>query len=833
MAGATSDGGRDPGHGPEGPGPEAHGLDQPGAAAPERPLFTFRYDDVLRVEDAAIWQRRRCLGEPVPDLAAEPGTMPEALGLALSGGGIRSAAFSLGVLQGMDSLRQLGIDPLGKPTGDPVSLADTPREPRDAEPKTREQSVFDRFDYLSTVSGGGYIGASLVAAITANRGAFPVRGSFVDAEAPVLRHIRDNSNYLLHARGALAGSVAIYLRGLAVNLFLTLPPLLAFAALVIFYDRLWRPVADWPLAGLLAALLGLALIGWGAARSRRANIASAEIGGWAPSLFGAALGVVLFALSVQISAAAVDLLAQSRAGSWDLAVIAGTFAPLATLVGFLGPRLTALVQKLAGRPGAGAVTARVAGVVALWAGAALLPLLLWVAVLFLASLARPEAAGPWFVPASPLGLAVAYLALALLLFAVGQVFADNANSLHRLYRDRLSAAFLVRRSGEGVRPLDGFQLSAACPCPPGWASAVGAAVGEQVPHGLAAGPAPYLLVNAAVNIQNSSFANNRGRNADFFLFGRDYVGSTATGYVRTEALVARDPALDLATAIAASGAAVSSNMGANSIAPLTPTLALLNVRLGYWLPNPMGFAAPEELAARYGSAAPAGGLLRNIYFLAEAFGRLDERGPKVYVSDGGHIDNLGLFELLRRRCRLIVVVDAEADPGYAFRALVAVQRHARIDLGVRIELPWEAIAGAARACAEEGASCPGPHAAIGRILYSPGDEPAEGILVYIKASVSGEENDMIRGYRVRHPSFPHETTLDQLFSEEQFEVYRALGFHIANRLFSGKDRVVVARPGTGAGHEKAGMEAAGIAAADPLLAEVVALLRLPVARRRD
>src|SRR6185503_16110116 len=163
----------------------------------------------------------------------------------------------------------------------------------------------------------------------------------------------------------------------------------------------------------------------------------------------------------------------------------------------------------------------------------------------------------------------------------------NANSLHRLYRDRLSKAFLFDPTprddqapgrneasidqGRDFPQLDQMRLSAL-----------------SVEH------APYHLINAALNIQGSDYANRRGRNADFFLFSPRHVGSWATGYAATRDFEREAPQLDLATAVAISGAAASSNMGANSIRPLTPTLALLNVRLGYWLKNPRYVRATEN-----------------------------------------------------------------------------------------------------------------------------------------------------------------------------------------------------------------------------------------------
>lgn len=130
-----------------------------------------------------------------------------------------------------------------------------------------------------------------------------------------------------------------------------------------------------------------------------------------------------------------------------------------------------------------------------------------------------------------------------------------------------------------------------------------------------------------------------------------------------------------------------------------------------------------------------------------------------------------------------------------FRSLVALQRYARIDLGILISLPWAEIRDGTHAASEEiarsgglppTAAPHGPHCAIGEISYP---EDQRGILLYVKASITGDENDYIVDYKRRFPSYPHESTADQLFSEEQFEVYRALGFHAVNELFSGSDHV--------------------------------------------
>jgi hypothetical protein len=270
-----------------------------------------------------------------------------------------------------------------------------------------------------------------------------------------------------------------------------------------------------------------------------------------------------------------------------------------------------------------------------------------------------------------------YIATAIFLFIISLFMRPNANSLHSLYRDRLSTAFLcvpTLRSGMRalleVRPLLSSITSLS---------------------------GPYHLINAALNVQNSKIANRRGRNADFFMFSPLFVGSKTTAYVATADLEEVAIGFDLATVMAISGAAVSSNMGAQTIKPLTPLFALLNFRLGYWLRNPLrlAIAAPPHQQSRIKFVREflrRRNISANFYFLAELFGLLNESRKSVYLTDGGHIENLGIYELLRRRCRVIIAVDAEADSQMAFGSFNTLERYALIDLGVRIDLPWEKIA---------------------------------------------------------------------------------------------------------------------------------------------
>jgi hypothetical protein len=212
---------------------------------------------------------------------------------------------------------------------------------------------------------------------------------------------------------------------------------------------------------------------------------------------------------------------------------------------------------------------------------------------------------------------------------------------------------------------------------------------------------------------------------------------------------------------------------------VTFLLTLFNIRLGWWLGNPKGGTFCEE-GPRYG-AKP---------LTSELFGLTDETSDYVYLSDGGHFDNLGLYEMVRRRCRLIVVSDAGQDQSVAFEDLSNAARKIAIDLGVRIELSRLNCLrkrNDLRAKPEEGGLC----YTVGRIRYRDADKDRhgnvpdyvkDGLILYVKPGFRGDEPADILGYAAKNPDFPHETTADQWFKESQFEAYRALGFTIMDRL---------------------------------------------------
>jgi hypothetical protein len=152
-------------------------------------------------------------------------------------------------------------------------------------------------------------------------------------------------------------------------------------------------------------------------------------------------------------------------------------------------------------------------------------------------------------------------------------------------------------------------------------------------------------------------------------------------------------------------------------------------------------------------------------------GGTDDTKPYIELTDGGHFENLGLYEMVLRRCRNIIVVDVGADPKCEFEDLGNALRKIEIDLGVPIEFR-------APLHMQAGAAATNLRCAIADIRYECVDGSAAcspGKLVYIKAVLNGQEPPDVLQYSRTHTTFPHESTTNQFFTESQFESYRHLG----------------------------------------------------------
>jgi len=662
----------------------------------------------LRQEEAAALNaaERTAVEDRRRHYALDPGKS-SAAGLALSGGGIRSATFSLGVL---------------------VALA--------------RRGLLPQFDFLSTVSGGGYFGSFLSAYLQApSPQAEPI--GLRSSESPFDRHMGEAAplRYIRHCcRYLAAGSrwsklkmVAAQIHGMILN-GLGILVVAAFLALLEWAMRHCPILVDispaLPWAGLIAAFSSILAVGILRFIPRIHQIAD---GLFLWPLLGCG-ALLLWQMLGVTHAAFHDGWSQFPGFTrkeiiWWLLILGGLPLLVSAILGQFG--------RVLGRRGL------------FLAGLATLMGLAFTAGLYLLAY-EWISGGPISIPF--LGLVGGWVRIPLIL-AGGLIyfflFNVNMTSPHRHYRNKLTATFLIQPPTDATKDFasaDTLLLST---------------LGTGIVR------APYHLINCALNVPSTENLRMQGRLTDFFLFSPRYCGSPLTGYQPTTDWEKADAHLNLGTAMAISGAAAAPQMGLGTTQSFSFWLALLNIRLGYWVRRP---SSPRT---GLGGSPGLG------YLLREMLGRMDESLPWLNVTDGGHIENLGVYELLRRRCKYIVAIDGEQDGQMTFAALTTLQRLAAIDLGVRIDLDLDDLRLNASGLSRS-------HFRFARIHY-PADtgETTEGLgyLVYVKLSLTGNEGEFIRRYRHDEPAFPHHPTANQFFTEAQFEAYRSLGEHIGDKLF--------------------------------------------------
>ncbi|MFH6989709.1 patatin-like phospholipase family protein [Flavobacterium collinsii] len=344
----------------------------------------------------------------------------------------------------------------------------------------------------------------------------------------------------------------------------------------------------------------------------------------------------------------------------------------------------------------------------------------------------------------------------------------NEFSLHHFYRNRLIRAFMgATRSREdriktanaftGFDTNDDILLSSM-----------------KVEDGYFG---PYPILNTTLNATVVSALDRQDRKGESFVFTPLYCGYDFSptrpstyyvdhvyeyGYRPTDRFSNINGGPTIGTAMAISGAAVNPNWGYHSSAPMAFLLTMFNVRLGRWIGN--------TRLKRWKDSNPRFGLL---YIIYDLIGKSDINMEYVCLSDGGHFDNMGLYELIRRRCHHIILGDGEQDQEVACEGLANAIRRCRIDFGVEIVLDdFKDIA-------KRGGKSE-KHIIKGEIKY-PGVKEA-GTLIYIKAALTGDEPIDIREYALANPDFPQQSTADQFFDEAQFESYRKLGYHSINSI---------------------------------------------------
>jgi len=360
---------------------------------------------------------------------------------------------------------------------------------------------------------------------------------------------------------------------------------------------------------------------------------------------------------------------------------------------------------------------------------------------------------------------------------LGWLVDANRVSPHYFYQDRLGETYLYteERLADGTlaRGRNSMQMRLT--------DLHGRAPGVDDPT--RTGTAPYHLISAAINLAGSRDLTRKDRKSGYFLFSKYYCGSVHTGFLPTS--VYQQGTTRLARAMTVSGAAASSSIGMGTFFAQAFASVLFNVRLGYWMPNPSKAVAHEDEADRW--------FFWPRWLAREIFMRTHERAALVNISDGGHTgDNVGIYPLLQRRCRVIVACDAERDAALTFGSITEALRHAYIDLGIDVDIDFTML----RPDPETGLSR--SHCAVGLIKYPPlsrfgrqdelpkmtdpnppDDQEMVGYLIYLKSSLTGDEPEPVLNYKATHKPFPHESTVDQFFDDSQFESYRALGVHIA------------------------------------------------------
>ena len=398
----------------------------------------------------------------------------------------------------------------------------------------------------------------------------------------------------------------------------------------------------------------------------------------------------------------------------------------------------------------------------------------------------------------------------------------NRFSMHAVYRNRLTRAFLgSARNDRKQDPFTGFDPRDNTPL-----SSL-AATGNSL----------FPVINITLNITAGNNTAWAERQAASFTATPLACGSAALrhpkqdpadidpdgAFVPTNRFAGLETLKDrptkatesgpgLGSALTVSGAAVSPSWGYHSSRITAFLMTLFNVRLGIWLPNPSKATADELRLARPRNSLTA--------LMNEMLGETTDDSQAIYLSDGGHFENLGLYEMFRRRCSSILVVDAGADEACSLFDLGNAIRKAEIDLGISVTMvePMRVYA-RTRLEAESDLMEGALGFACGDIDYGGGHS---GRLLYVKPSFLAKIPADVRSYGAVHKLFPHESTLDQWFSESQFESYRMLGRYqmteLVRNIKDGDLPAMLAAAREAVLRRAPPMAAAGIAATDAVIA---------------
>lgn len=364
---------------------------------------------------------------------------------------------------------------------------------------------------------------------------------------------------------------------------------------------------------------------------------------------------------------------------------------------------------------------------------------------------------------SPLKLVLVVMGFLLAISVIMARFVNiNRFSLHSMYRNRLIRAYLgASNTNRKPNKFTNFDEKDNIPMHLMWPRNAAGKERTKLLH----------VINMALNLVGGENLAWQERRAESFTASPLHCGSRDLGYRRASEY---GDGISIGTAMAISGAAASPNMGYHSSTFITFLMMLFNARLGWWLGNP---GPAGDGTYRYDGPRFALNPL-----ISETLGMTDNKSSYVYLSDGGHFENLGLYEMVLRRCHFIVVSDGSQDAEGALESLGNAVRKIRIDMGIPIDFK-DKMWIYSRASNVKDREKKGKYCAIARIRYSCVDgEGTDGILIYIKPAFYGNEPRDIYEYAQAHPLFPHESTADQFFTESQFESYRMLGSHVVEQI---------------------------------------------------
>lgn len=361
----------------------------------------------------------------------------------------------------------------------------------------------------------------------------------------------------------------------------------------------------------------------------------------------------------------------------------------------------------------------------------------------------------------------------LIVIAGNFLFSINLFSLHHYYRNRLTRCYLgaIKNIHRKADRFTGFDEN------------------DDIYHASLAEQRPLHIINTALNISDGSNLAWQQRKASNFMFSPLYCGfklkEEEVYYPTNQYSQKKGP--KIGSLIATSGAAASPNMGYHTNPVMGLIMTLFNARLGRWFGNPLHINYLNRLMHLFGCKSQLNNPEKrkspvwNAYYLVkELFTDTDSQSGYLYLSDGGHFENLGIYELVRRRCKLIVAVDGGEDGQYQFEDLGNAIRKCKVDFGITINISIDELL-PMHDCKYGSFKCGSSHFAIGTIDYL-GDGKAEnlGYLVYLKSSLTGDEPTDLINFKLQELAFPHHSTIDQFFNESQFESYRRLGEHIAD-----------------------------------------------------